>query len=144
MYRGNTNNWWSECYRIVINRYTHTHTRAHTHMHTHTHTHTRMLAPKDPMLSLSQDHRHTHIHMHACTHAHTHTHMRAHTQCTNRRCNATCHYHMVLHGKMHTWHMVLDNPDTRDFTVQTVDPWLLPINGSRAGVYTKEVCQLTF
>ena len=36
--------------------------------------------------------------------------------------------------------MVLDNPDTPDFTVQTVDPWLLTINGSRAGVYTIGRC----
>ena len=66
------------------------------------------------MIDDGKDHRHTHIHMHACTHAHTqahvhthththtHTHVRICTQCTNIRRNAACHYHMVLHGKIHT------------------------------------------
>ena len=45
-------------------------------------------------------------------------------------------------------HNVLANPDTEqppDSTIQTVtvDPWILTIDGSRAGVYTKEMCQLT-
>ena len=69
------------------------------------------------MMTIGKAHRHTHVCMCVCMHTHTHVHVQwtyRHTMYIEvyRRRNAACHYHMVLHGKMHTWHMVLDNPDT--------------------------------